>query len=56
MVKNNALSTFIINPLIHIHQKKKIALEIAVKVASVNGPIVIQKLFIKAVVQIAMPN
>jgi hypothetical protein len=36
MVKKNALSTLIIYPLIHIRQKKKIALEIAVKVASVN--------------------
>jgi hypothetical protein len=36
MVKKNALSTLIIYPLIHTRQKKKIALEIAVKVASVN--------------------
>jgi hypothetical protein len=39
MVKKNALSTFVVNPLIHIHQKEKIALEIAVKVASVNRPL-----------------
>ena len=25
-------------PLVHIHQKKKIVLEIAAKIASVNGP------------------
>jgi hypothetical protein len=37
MVKKNALSTFVINALIHIHQKEKIALEFAVIVASVNG-------------------
>jgi hypothetical protein len=34
MVKKNPLSTFVINPLIHIRQNEKIA----VKVASVNGP------------------
>jgi hypothetical protein len=34
-VKKNPLSTFVINPLIHIRQKEKIA----VKVASVNGPL-----------------
>jgi hypothetical protein len=38
-VKKNALDTFVINPLIHIRQKEKIALKIAVKVASVNGPL-----------------
>jgi hypothetical protein len=39
MVKKNLLTACGINPLIHIRQKKKIALEIAVKVASVNGPL-----------------
>jgi hypothetical protein len=38
-VKKNALDTFVINPLIHIRQKDEIALEIAVKVASVSGPL-----------------
>jgi hypothetical protein len=37
MVKKNPLSTFGINQLIHIRQREKIALEIAAKVASVNG-------------------
>jgi hypothetical protein len=33
------LRTFVlIHALLHIHQKKKIALEIAAKIASVNGP------------------
>jgi hypothetical protein len=32
------LRTFITYPLDHINQKKKIALEIAAKIASVNGP------------------
>jgi hypothetical protein len=31
--------TFITHSLVHIHQKKKIALEIAAKIASVNGPL-----------------
>jgi hypothetical protein len=39
MVKKNLLSTFVINPLIYIRQKEKIALKIAAKVASVNGPL-----------------
>jgi hypothetical protein len=39
MVKKNPLSTFVINPLIHIRQKEKITLKIAVKVAGVNGPL-----------------
>jgi hypothetical protein len=30
--------TLIAHPLVHMHQKKKIALEIAAKIASVNGP------------------
>jgi hypothetical protein len=38
MVEKNPLSTFVVNPLIHIHQKEKIALEFAVKIASLNGP------------------
>jgi hypothetical protein len=33
------LSTFITHPLVHMHQKKKIVLEIAAKIASVNGPL-----------------
>ena len=37
-VKKRTLRTFVINPLFHISQKKKMALEIAVKFASVNGP------------------
>jgi hypothetical protein len=32
----NLISTFIILPLVHIHQKKKIAPKIAAKIASVN--------------------
>ena len=37
-VKKHILNTFVINPLFHICQKKKIALEMADKFASVNGP------------------
>ena len=33
------LRTFITHLLIHIHQKKNIALEIAAKIASVNRPL-----------------
>jgi hypothetical protein len=33
------LRTFITCLLVHIHQKKKIALEIAAKIASVNWPL-----------------
>jgi hypothetical protein len=33
------LKTFLTHLLVHIHQKKKIALEIAAKIASVNGPL-----------------
>jgi hypothetical protein len=33
------LRAFITYPLVHIHQKKKIALEIAAKIASVNWPL-----------------
>ena len=32
--------TFVTSLLVHIHQKEKVALEIAAKVASVNGPLV----------------
>jgi hypothetical protein len=39
MLEKNPLSTFVINPLIDIRQKERIALEMAVKVASVNGPL-----------------
>jgi hypothetical protein len=35
-VRNHALRKFVINPLVRIHQKEKIALEIASKVASVK--------------------
>jgi hypothetical protein len=35
--------TFITYLLIHMHQKKKIALEIAAKIASVNGPLNVSK-------------
>ena len=38
-MRKHALSTFVINVLIHIYQKKKIAPEIAGKIASVNGPL-----------------
>ena len=38
-VKKRILRAFVINPLFHICQKKKIALEIAVKIASVNVPL-----------------
>ena len=34
----NILRTFITHVLVHMHQKEKIALEIAAKIASVNGP------------------
>jgi hypothetical protein len=32
------LRTFVTHLLVHMHQKKKIALEIAAKIASVNWP------------------
>jgi hypothetical protein len=32
------VSAFVINPLVRIHQKEKIALQIAAKIESVNGP------------------
>jgi hypothetical protein len=32
------LKTFIIHLPVHMHQKKNIALEIAAKIVSVNGP------------------
>jgi hypothetical protein len=35
----NVLRTLVAHPLVHIHQKKKLALEIAAKIASVNGPL-----------------
>jgi hypothetical protein len=34
----HVLRTFMTYLLVHIHQKEKIALEIAGKIASVNGP------------------
>jgi hypothetical protein len=34
----HVLRTFITHPLVHMHQKEKIALDIAAKFASVNGP------------------
>jgi hypothetical protein len=37
-VRKHALSTFIINPLVGIHQEK-MSLKIAAKIASVNGPL-----------------
>jgi hypothetical protein len=37
-MKEHVLRTFITHLLVLIHQKKKIALEIAAKIASVNGP------------------
>ena len=37
-MKVHILRILIVHPLIHIHQKKKIALEIAAKIVSVNGP------------------
>jgi hypothetical protein len=39
------ISTFITYPLVHIHQKKKIAPEIAAQIGSVNEPY--YKLFAK---------
>jgi hypothetical protein len=33
------LRKFITHPLVHMHQKKKIVLEIAAKIVSVNGPL-----------------
>jgi hypothetical protein len=38
-VRIHILRTFITHLLVHMHQKKKIALEIAAKIASVNGSI-----------------
>jgi hypothetical protein len=38
LMKEHVLRTFITHLLVLIHQKKKIALEIAAKIASVNGP------------------
>jgi hypothetical protein len=35
----HVLRTLIAHPLVHIHQKKEIALEIAAKIASVNRPL-----------------
>jgi hypothetical protein len=32
------LRTFVTHLLVHMHQKEKIALEIAARIASVNGP------------------
>ena len=46
MVKKNPQSTFVINPLIHICQKEKIALKIAVKVANVNGRLNVRLLIV----------
>ena len=34
----DVLRTFVTHPLVHMHQKEKIALEIRAKIASVNGP------------------
>ena len=34
----HVLRTFVTHPLVHIHQKKKIAPETAAKFASANGP------------------
>jgi hypothetical protein len=35
----HVLQTFVTHPLVHMYQKKKIALEIASKFSSVNGPL-----------------
>ena len=35
----HTLRKFITHPHVHMYQKKKIALEIAAKIASVNGPL-----------------
>jgi hypothetical protein len=32
------VGAFVINPLVRIHQKEKIALQITAKIESVNGP------------------
>ena len=37
------LRIFIVHLLVHMHQKKKIALEIAAKIASVNGTLSLDK-------------
>jgi hypothetical protein len=37
-MKVHKLRSFITHLLVHMHQKEKIALEIAAKIASVNGP------------------
>ena len=37
-VRVHVLRAFITHLLVHMHQKEKIALEIAAKFASVNGP------------------
>ena len=41
---NYALKTFVINPLIHIHQKEKITLEIAVIIVSVDRPLLVKNI------------
>jgi hypothetical protein len=38
-VRVHILRTFLTHLLVHIHQKKKIALEITAKISSVNGPL-----------------
>lgn len=38
-LKKSTFRTFVINPLVHIHQTEKIAPEIAVKIAGVNQPL-----------------
>jgi hypothetical protein len=38
-MRAHILRSFITHPLVHMHQKEKIAQEIAAKIASVNGPI-----------------
>ena len=37
-IRVHVLPTFVTHPLVHMHQKEKIALELAAKIASVNKP------------------
>ena len=39
----HALNVIIAHSLVHMHQKKKIALGIATKIAGVNGPLAVVK-------------
>ena len=40
-MREHVIRTFVTHVLVHMHQKEKIALEIAAKIASVNGPLAV---------------